>query len=128
MTNQEKPIVEVIRFKKELSLALNCWYIGRRWKKGDIELNQSPLANPYVVKKDDSNRKEAIELYKKWLWEQMKLGIKGNKNLAWEELLKIIDYHRYFGSTVFLMCWCKPKDCHGDVIKKAIEWMIEQGF
>jgi len=25
---------------------------------------------------------------------------------------------------LYLGCWCAPLPCHGDVVKKAIEWII----
>lgn len=52
---------------------------------------------------------EAIGLYKKHLWSQIKSGE------VTKEMLLSLDEKR-------LGCFCKPKPCHGDVIAKAVEW------
>lgn len=49
---------------------LNYWYVGRGFKNKNWDITGSPLANPYKVNKDDSNREEAIALYKEWLWNE----------------------------------------------------------
>jgi len=30
------------------------------------------------------------------------------------------------GENIQLVCWCKPLDCHGDVIKRCVEWIIKE--
>ena len=30
------------------------------------------------------------------------------------------------GEDIVLICWCKPKPCHGDILAKAIEWLAKQ--
>jgi hypothetical protein len=57
----------------------------------------------------------------------MKKGIRGGKSEAWNELKEMVKFHKRTENLI-LVCWCKPKACHGDVIQKAIEWMIEQGL
>lgn len=71
-------------------------YIGRPFK----------WCNPFVIGKD-GNREEVIQKYKKWILNQ-------------SELLK--DLHELRNKT--LGCWCKPKNCHGDVLKE----LVEKGF
>ena len=36
------------------------------------------------------------------------------------ELDLILDMHEKYGK-INLLCWCKPKSCHGDFIKKYLE-------
>lgn len=75
-------------------------YIGR----GSI------WGNPHVMKNNtDEERQEAVEKYRKTLWELIEYG------LITKEMLLELDGKR-------LACFCKPKDCHGDVIVSAIEW------
>lgn len=56
---------------------------------------------------------EAIQAYRKWLWFQIKGGI------ITIEMLKELDGKR-------LACYCVPQPCHGNVIKRAVEWAKEQ--
>jgi hypothetical protein len=32
------------------------------------------------------------------------------------------------GEKVELVCWCKPYSCHGDIIKRCINWMIKENI
>ncbi|MEW6735459.1 MAG: DUF4326 domain-containing protein [Acidobacteriota bacterium] len=27
-----------------------------------------------------------------------------------------------------LVCWCAPKQCHGDMVKAALEWMVRKAL
>ena len=84
-------------------------YIGRR---GVVFINgkrfpekDSPFANPFKVGRDGI-RSEVIEKYETYIKDKMKkkkvkkalIALKGKK----------------------LGCWCKPEDCHGDVLLKII--------
>jgi len=82
-------------------------YIGR----------PSILGNPFVIGKDGS-RDEVIEKYRRWLWDEFKRGGKVRDEL--ERLCKKVKD----GNELVLMCWCWPLRCHGDVIKRCIDWMI----
>lgn len=108
-------------------LASDEVYVGRRWTSRDRKrfLVGSILANPYRINRDDSNRREVIELYRKWLWVHICDGRAGNPNSVWQELLRLVKIYRESGS-LYLSCWCSPKLCHGQVIKVALEWMIRE--
>lgn len=77
-------------------------YIGR--SKSDLKINK--WGNPFIIGKD-GNRKEVIEKYEKYFITQLKLG-----NITISELQGL--YGKKLG------CFCKPLDCHGDVIKKYV--------
>lgn len=68
----------------------------------------------------DGNREEVIEKYKRWLWGEIK-----KKGKVWDELVRIKGIEEEGLFDVVLRCWCKPKKCHGDVIKSCIEWMMK---
>ena len=68
-------------------------YIGRPSKWG----------NPFSIGLD-GNRNEVISKYTKW--------IQDNKEL-------LSDLHELKGKT--LGCWCKPNDCHGDILVKLVK-------
>jgi len=88
-------------------------YVGR----GCYGFGKSVLANPFVIGKD-GDRNEVIEKYRKWLWIEYNKG-----GEARNELERLSDIVRR-GDRLVLMCWCKPKACHGDVIKRCIDWML----
>lgn len=76
----------------------------------------SPLANPYKVAAH--GRDGAIRAYRQWLWAHMHDG----DQTVMSELLRLLRLAcRPTGVT--LLCWCKPKPCHGDIVKGALEWL-----
>ena len=86
-------------------------YIGR----------PSVLGNPFIIGKDGS-RDEVIEKYHRYLWEK----IKQKNRLICNELNRL-KYLSINGS-VNLICYCFPKNCHGNVIRSCIYWMINQNI
>jgi len=80
-------------------------YIGRLIRFHPKKYPQSPFANPFPVKKDDSNRDEAIKKYREWLLSQPDLIEQAKKKLKGK----------------ILGCWCKPEACHGDVLVEIVE-------
>jgi hypothetical protein len=85
-------------------------YIGRYVESGppNIEPSSCVYGNPFILKdvNDDQERAEVIAAYEKWLLspEQEYLVAKARKDLPGK----------------VLSCWCKPKDCHGDVLMWAV--------
>lgn len=62
------------------------------------------------------SREESIQLFERWLetkMEEFDSNVMGC-------LKEIIDHHEQYGE-VNLVCFCKPKPCHGDIIKKYLE-------
>lgn len=66
----------------------------------------SIFANPFKIGKD-GDRNEVIDKYQKFLLDKIK-----NEKVYKDEFLKLK------GKT--LGCWCKPDNCHGDVIIKLL--------
>jgi len=87
----------------------NGHYIGR----------PSVLGNPYDLMK--YGREGCVALYKLWLQGKMK-----EDTTQLRELLVILGKHK--AGTVDLVCYCAPLECHGDIVKKAVEWLMEQGI
>lgn len=85
--------IVVNKYKEEYDV-----YIGRGSKWG----------NPHKIS-EHKNRDQVIEEYRKYLWKQIQTG-----GITIGELLEL-DGKR-------LGCFCKPKNCHGDVIVRAINW------
>ena len=86
-------------------------YIGR----------PSLLGNPFKIGKDGA-RQEVIRKYGVWLWEQIK-----RRGAVYRELERLAVNARLGDLT--LICWCKERDkdvdCHGDLVKRAIEWLTQ---
>jgi len=88
-------------------------YIGRgmKGKKG------SSLRNIFKIGVD-GDRDEVIKKYRNWLWEI----VKKKEGKEWDELMKLVDRYKN-GEDLVLICWCKPEGCHGDILKKCIEYL-----
>ena len=70
------------------------------------------LANPNVLE-SENDRDENIAQFKQYLWKKMQ-----SDNEVSRELTRLATCEK----VVVLVCCCKPKACHTDVIKAAIEW------
>lgn len=79
---------------------------------GDVRIDRNTKwGNPYPLHNDTpSNRAVVITKYEEWLDAKLELG-----QLNLDELKGV----RRLG------CWCKPKQCHGDIIKKKIDALIK---
>ena len=90
------------------------YYIGR----------PSVLSNPYTHKEKTKyakfivkNREMSISSYKTYF--DLNLDTNEFKN----EIDKLLNIHDKYKS-INLICFCKPKSCHGDYIKKYLEDII----
>lgn len=84
-------------------------YIGRGSLWGNPYSHMSGTKATFKV----DTVEEAIESYKKYLWEEIRSG-----NITINDLLKL--------DGKVLGCFCKPKRCHGDVIVNAVKWAKEK--
>jgi hypothetical protein len=80
-------------------------YIGR----------PSIFGNPY----QGGTREEQIAFYRGYWLDSM--GKHGGFRRAAENLLDIARTR-----DVYLVCWCAPKPCHGDIIKRWIEERLRE--
>jgi hypothetical protein len=115
---------KVVNGKKDGFIGLDKVYIGR--SNSFYNLKSSVLANPYHIGKD-GNRNEVIEKYRKWLWSNIQEKLSNKYNKVWNELVRIGELVLE-GKDVKLVCYCKPFECHGDVIINCINWMISKGY
>jgi Domain of unknown function (DUF4326) len=90
-------------------------YVGRKMPG----LPGSALGNPFRTGRDGT-RVQAISMYRRWLWEQIKL-----KNEAYDELRRIAELARR--GDVTLVCWCAPEMCHATVIGRSVEYLNSAG-
>lgn len=87
----------------------------------------SVLGNPYPMN-GEHTRQAACELYHRWLWKQIQIAWREHQaqNSVWTELKRIALLVKS-GVDVRLICFCEPLDCHGDIITRAINWLISSG-
>lgn len=84
-------------------------YIGRGSIWGNPYSHKSGTKAIHRVKTVEM----AIECYRQNLWARIQSGE------ITIEMLKSLDGKR-------LVCYCSPKKCHGDIIKRAVQWAKEQ--
>jgi len=92
-------------------------YVGRSMR----DIQGSVLGNPFKVKPHGLHeRAESVELYRRWLWDHIRCGA-GD---VYEEVVRLKNFAAQGDLT--LVCWCAPLACHADIIKAAIEWLMER--
>lgn len=87
--------------------------VGNRAKhparEGDVYIGRpTRWGNPYKLQ-HEGERKRVVELYRRWLTDQVRTGKITPADLA-----------ALAGKR--LMCWCAPKLCHGHVLARAADW------
>ena len=97
--------------------------------KDDVYIGRgSPLGNPYTSMKGKTTlakytcdtREESIAAYRDYLLAK----IKSRDKSICKEIKRIYELHK--NGNVNLVCFCKPKPCHGDVIIEVIS-ILDKG-
>lgn len=94
--------------------------VNKHTHKGDgiVIMRGTPLGNPFVMSDTNSREKVVLDYYK-WLRQEFTKG-----DVVHKTLMDIVNRVQA-GEQVKLICCCKPLLCHGDVIKTAVEAIIE---
>lgn len=71
-----------------------------------LGIKRSPWANPYSITAEH-DREWVINEYRAWLKKEL------------QEPFKLAAFNALQGKT--LGCWCKPENCHGDVILEHLQ-------
>jgi hypothetical protein len=75
---------------------------------------RTPVGNPFPLN-DESLRDEVCDKYDVWFNNK---GLKDPKVVAYLNSLRLyLAEHK----KIILLCWCAPKRCHGETIKKWLE-------
>jgi hypothetical protein len=83
-------------------------------------MRPNTLGNPFYMK-SEKDRIEVLRKFKLYLWKEM--NTPGSKVLyALNSIIEML----LNGRGVALVCCCKPKACHGDIIKAAIEYIMNR--
>ena len=93
--------------------------VGKKWDKGAIYIGRgSPLGNPFVMRSEE-DRNDVCDKYEEWFNKQ----IEDENQVVLSELRRI--YLLAKRQDVILGCYCSPKRCHGDTIKKFIDKYLD---
>lgn len=76
---------------------------------------QSPLGNPFRMG-SESERDAVCDRYEEWFQVQ----VRKDGSAVRHAVVDLYRKHRD-GKNIALMCWCAPKRCHGESIKRFIE-------
>lgn len=103
---------------------INLNYDDRTDKYKPIDIAKSRLlGNPFFFNvKSDLERGESIRKYREKLWEELNK----EKSTVKDEVYRIAKLVSQ-GEKIKLKCYCKPKQCHGDVLVSCITWLIKEG-
>jgi hypothetical protein len=114
-----KTNIEVVNMKNHTPTEYD-YYIGR----------PSPLGNPYTHLQDSKTaeylvdtRDKAIESYEVYLYTKLE----NNDKEIVDAINQILEIYKKYGK-VNLCCWCKPKSCHGDYIKKYLDSILSKEY
>lgn len=89
--------------------------------KGINIMRGTPLGNQFTIEESGS-REMAVLKYYKWFRKEF-----AKKTEVHNIIMDIVSKVQS-GEEIKLICCCKPKLCHGDIIKVAIESIIEKSF
>ncbi len=79
----------------------------------------SDLGNPYILGVD-GNRETVIERYRTYFNEE----IKNKKSKLYLKIQKILELAK--DNDIHLVCFCKPLDCHLDIVKEYLDNQINK--
>ncbi len=105
--------ITVVNIRKH-TITEDDYYCGRPSPLGNPFTDQ-PLADT-LAQFQCSTREEAIEKYEPWLIDRI---LKKDGSIC--DMLNQIYKKTKAGLHVYLLCFCKPKKCHCDAIKKVID-------
>jgi len=89
-----------------------------------IDRGHSILSNKFKLK-DEMWRDECCDWYDDWLREQFFACSGGDSASVSAEIIRIVGIIES-GKDVNLQCWCAPKRCHGQSIKKLVLQYIKE--
>lgn len=80
----------------------------------------SVFGNPFPIK-DNDTRDVVCDKYESLIRKEWKDALKGNVSPRIQAINEL-SYRVRNGERITLVCFCSPKRCHGDFIKRVVEW------
>lgn len=87
-------------------------------------MRSGPLGNPHEIS-IGVDRKEALNLYRQYLWNIIKSG--DTSHPVYREVNLLAQRYKN-GEHIILVCCCKPQWCHGDILASCVKWIAQGGF
>ncbi|MFW6311492.1 MAG: DUF4326 domain-containing protein [Nanoarchaeota archaeon] len=103
--------------KLEYNIQIKNLRYEKQKEEYDIKVDRSSvIGNPFYLGTDNPHSREIVcRKYGKWL----KRELEHNNSLVEKELRKLQKIYKKHGR-VNLFCWCVPKRCHAEEIKKEL--------
>lgn len=99
--------------------------IGKKWEPGTIDITRtSILGNPFYLKNIHDNDQRNLVCDKYHAWFKQKLRETDSDFV--KELFRLFKLAK--SQDIILGCYCAPKRCHGETIKKFLEQMLDGTF
>ena len=83
---------------------------------------RGPLGNPFVMW-EEKDRNKVCDQYESWFQKQI---VEDTNPEFVEQLEQLVKNAKGASGDIELMCWCVPKRCHCETIKKYIERRINE--
>jgi hypothetical protein len=83
------------------------------------------FGNPVTIKKA-GGRDNALRLYRKHLWTAISAEKPTPEQVALRDALRSLVKASASGAEIRLVCHCKPKACHGDVLRSFLSWAVNK--
>lgn len=80
-----------------------------------VDRGNKILGNPFYMA-NESQRDKVCEQYKEWVWNKLRTKDEQVVN----EFKRIYAIYKQYGK-LNLFCWCAPKRCHAEEIKRILE-------
>lgn len=93
--------------------------VGKKWDKGAVYIGRpSPLGNPFVMH-GEHTRDQVCDQYQAWFDKK----VAEEDPAVMSELRRLYKLAQQTGSLT-IGCYCAPKRCHGDTIKRFLEQFL----
>ena len=81
---------------------------------------KSVLGNPFHMS-SEADRSLVCAQYETWFRQELKCKTSDVR----AEFIKLLEVYRTYGK-LELYCWCAPKQCHAETIKRAVEYVTNK--
>jgi hypothetical protein len=100
--------------------ATDFYYVGRNVKQYG---SKTVLGNVFHIT-SWRTRAQVVQEYREWIWRELNLEEKYGVVSEMANELKALARRVKAGEDIALGCHCAPEECHADVIKAAIRYLI----